>query len=488
MLAILPIGLAVLWLAATAPRAPAVVASGASAFTVCATGCDFATIQAALDNDAVTTGSIIRVVDRVHTEAGIIVSKDVIIEGQGPEETVVQAHDTTEESPDRVFLVEEGATVTIRDLSVRHGNPQPGEEHWRCGGGIANKGTLTVENCVISHNTANDGGGIWNCDGALTVVNSTIHHNKADRVAIEADRQPATAGLSGWACGSGGGIKLQRGGTLTLVGSTVHDNEAMGHGGGIFVACNTTAMLTNCTISGNQATTWGGGLHAKGVLHLTSSTVVNNRARGQCAVGQMAERCPRGAGGGGVFVRATLHFTNTIIANNGQGLDCVLGSPGEYGMTVGGQIGANVNNLVGDASCEAAHSGDPMLGPLSDNGGSVLTHALLPGSPAIDAVPTTSGTLTTDQRGASRPVACVSPETPGDLGAFELQVDECVAFAAVPTATLAAPAEKATPSHETPTVGVSARQGAPFSPTLAGLGLLLLSVVGFAAWFRRRQR
>src|SRR5439155_12217007 len=43
---------------------------------------------------------------------------------------------------------------------------------------------------------------------------------------------------------------------------------------------------------------------------------------------------------------------------------------------------------------------DPLLGPLQDNGGPTLTHALLPGSPAIDQG--SSGGLTSDQRGLTR--------------------------------------------------------------------------------------
>ena len=66
---------------------------------------------------------------------------------------------------------------------------------------------------------------------------------------------------------------------------------------------------------------------------------------------------------------------------------------------------------------------DPLLGPLQDNGGPTFTHALLPGSPAIDAVPVAECTdpdgnpLTMDQRGSHRPsgVGC-------DKGAFELVI------------------------------------------------------------------
>ena len=59
---------------------------------------------------------------------------------------------------------------------------------------------------------------------------------------------------------------------------------------------------------------------------------------------------------------------------------------------------------------------DPLLGPLADNGGSTLTHALLPGSPAINAILAGDCAVATDQRGMARPSGggC-------DIGAFEAQ-------------------------------------------------------------------
>jgi hypothetical protein len=56
---------------------------------------------------------------------------------------------------------------------------------------------------------------------------------------------------------------------------------------------------------------------------------------------------------------------------------------------------------------------DPMLAPLADNGGPTETHALLPGSPALDAI--LSGGIcraAPDQRGVERTAPC-------DIGAFE---------------------------------------------------------------------
>ena len=67
------------------------------------------------------------------------------------------------------------------------------------------------------------------------------------------------------------------------------------------------------------------------------------------------------------------------------------------------------------------------LGPLQDNGGPTMTHALGAGSVAIDQIPTADCVdadgqpLTTDQRGEPRPVAILGAEPRCDVGAFELQ-------------------------------------------------------------------
>jgi hypothetical protein len=64
---------------------------------------------------------------------------------------------------------------------------------------------------------------------------------------------------------------------------------------------------------------------------------------------------------------------------------------------------------------------DLMLGPLQDNGEPTQTHALLPGSPAIDRIPVADCQVTEDQRGEPRPVAILGPEPKCDVGAFEVQ-------------------------------------------------------------------
>jgi hypothetical protein len=362
--------------------------------TVCAAGCDFTTIQAAIDGTA--EDAIIEITDSAHTEAGIVVNKNVTIRGLGAHDTIVQAHETLEEAPERVFLIEEGAIVTFEKMTIRHGKPSIPDD---CGGGILNWGTLTLKHCVVTDNVANGGGGI--CDsGTLTLINSTVSNNTAAEA-----RPPAM-----W-CGGGGGIKCGNG-PLVLINSTISDNQAgirdRGWGGGVHIGCNCTAVFTNSTISGNKSVVDGGGARVRGTLRLVNCTISNNTTDGT---------------GGGLYVLGRLDYVNTIIANNSRGGNCVIGSSYGFNFQGEGSISMNSNNLVETGSCDSDYSGDPMLGPLADNGSDTLTHALLPGSPAIDAISTFSCTLPTDQRGAPRPIVQTSADTPCDIGAFEVQTE-----------------------------------------------------------------
>ena len=191
-----------------------------------------------------------------------------------------------------------------------------------------------------------------------------------------------------------------------MTASSVSGNTA-GNVGGIYNLG--IADLTNSTVSGNTANLNGGGIYNSSStlltirLTITSSTISGNTAT-------------NGIGGGIYNNQATL--TNTIIAGNSLGNDCVIDSFGT--------ITSLGHNLDSDGTCGLNGPGDlsnvvdPKLGPLADNGGPTLTHALLPGSPAIDSgddsVLGVPHNLTTDQRGPG------FPRLQGahvDIGAYE---------------------------------------------------------------------
>ena len=138
---------------------------------------------------------------------------------------------------------------------------------------------------------------------------------------------------------------------------------------------------------------------------------------------------------------------NSIVAGNTENgvASDFYSNLGNSRVTVGfSLIGANTGTGLAEAQTadgngnligSATNPIDPLLGPLALNGGPTQTHALLPGSPAIDAG---NSPLATDQRGASRGVDLVSaPNAPGsnfaDIGSFERQVSEPIGVLPVVT-------------------------------------------------------
>jgi len=106
---------------------------------------------------------------------------------------------------------------------------------------------------------------------------------------------------------------------------------------------------------------------------------------------------------------------------------------------------------------------DPLLGPLQDNGGPTFTHALLPGSPAINAGnPAFTPPPFFDQRGPGFD-RVVSGRV--DIGSFEVQSGATAT--PTPTATLTpivTPTATAT-STPTPTVAVTTTPSPTASPS-----------------------
>ncbi|MFQ5436222.1 MAG: Calx-beta domain-containing protein, partial [Anaerolineae bacterium] len=281
------------------------------------------------------------------------------------------------------------------------------------GGAIFNNGTLILENSDVLSSTAQGvGGGIYNYTlGVITVTQGTVGWNTA-------------VGQMG------GGIYTNQ--PLYLINATVRDNQAATFGGGLRVSDVT--VLEGTTLTGNRASA-GAGLFAQtGAITLTNSTVSGNIADNNQA---------------GLYVSGavTLYVVNSTIANNtrvnsvGTGWNGIMiggGASvtmlntllaGNDGKNCGGTNGTWTSlgyNLSSDFSCNLAQTGDqegadPLLGPLVDNGGSTLTHALQPGSPAIDTG-TNSGCPATDQRGVVRPYDGDNDGTATcDIGAVEAQ-------------------------------------------------------------------
>jgi hypothetical protein len=375
----------------------------------------------------------------------------------------------------RITVQISGLTLTGGDVDLRGGaivssehliltsSRISGNAAWRGGGIYSRDGNLSVSASIVSGNASSyGGGGIWSHYGNLSLTDSVVQDNRAmpygvgggiHRIGNSSGVSAMTVTssfISGNSAGHGGGIS-GRYGSLTVSHSIVSDNSSGGAGGGILHRGNQSGpsgvlTVANSTVSGNSAGSDGGGIYnytAK--LTVTNSTISGNVA---------------GASGGGIAVSAlfsTSPFVTSIrfstITDNeapdGQGSG-VASRGNLYILTeahssiIAGNVHSDVDfvdgtnsfqsngyNLIGTGNAvgKFVQPGDqtgitnPLVGPLADNGGPTRTHALLPGSPAIDsgnpgAEAGVGNVPQYDQRG--EPFTRVHAGRI-DIGAFELQ-------------------------------------------------------------------
>ena len=266
---------------------------------------------------------------------------------------------------DRVFDVHAGE-AEITDLTVRGGRAAVGFVAALDGGGIRNLGHLTLARVLVTGNTsANHGGGVVNLD-QLTIADSTIAGNSA----------------------------IIGGGIASLLG---------------------TIELVNATLSGNHAEV-AGGLYGQGegFDSQPSSTVAHTTITGNTAESAAGTFFPVGSAPG--FARFDPELDHTLIAGNLAQDRCECGF--EYDADF---------NLLALLCLDCSLVLPPALGltPLGEYGGPTPTHALLPGSPAIDTG--AASCLGTDQRGRPRPADGNGDGVERcDIGAVEAAAGECL--------------------------------------------------------------
>jgi CSLREA domain-containing protein len=318
------------------------------------------------------------------TQGELAVTDAAMIAGPGAPLLTIDAtgNDPTPEMNNgdgsRVFNIDDGSPLTTAVVEISGltltGGDVPGAGG---GGGISSKENLTVTRSMITGNAAvgsfNYGGGVQMNGGALTVAETTIAGNTAR---------------------SGGGV-ANFGGSLVVTGSTISGNTATDRGGGVFGSGSafTTITVRHSTITNNQAVQGGGVfVNFNGPATLDHAIVADNTA----------SIAPN--------ISSTLTATYSLIGDkSGTSLaEAPVGSPDANGNLIGGPVNGAI---------------DPLVGPLAANGGPTVTHALLSGSPAIDAgdpaaMAGMGGVPLHDQRGAP------SGRVAGgriDIGAMEFQ-------------------------------------------------------------------
>ncbi|MCI0519248.1 MAG: CSLREA domain-containing protein, partial [Chloroflexi bacterium] len=364
------------------------------------------------------------------------ITEDVTITGAGAGSTIVDGAALL----DRGFHVLAGVSASLSGLTIQNG-AAPGGDNLG-GGGILSEGTLTLSNLTVKDSSAQRGGGLRNSlgvasatgctfqdneaqdqgggiysDGVITVTNSIVSGNSGLRGAGIGSSWDVTLNrvtiTNNTATGDGGGIYSDYTLTATdvsLIGNQAEDggglynfydsaldratfsgNHASQNGGGIFNR-DATMTLTNTTLSGNSAGPYGGGLYNAGSASAAffNSAIVNNTISG--ATGDEL--------GGGIyhdFEAFTVRLDHTIVAGNtlNGGLNNCGGNTfminptimsGEHGFNLEAGDGyansCNFDAIAGDGDLTMLP--DALLGPLQNNGGFILTHAPLAGSPAID--------------------------------------------------------------------------------------------------------
>jgi len=221
-------------------------------------------------------------------------------------------------------------------------------------------------------------------------ANLAVDGNHSDRVFQVAN--PVTVTISGLTITNGSVVSSDVGGgiynagsnsgsaTLTINSSTLSGNSAGIGGGGIYndgIFGSATLTISNSALSGNSASVGvGGGIFNDGRDGSAMLTISNSTLSGNSA----------GFFGGiynyGVSGSATLTIGDTILnaGASGENIFNNSGTVTSHGYNLSSDNGGALLTATGDQI-----NTDPLLGPLQDNGGPTFTHALLNGSPAIDA-------------------------------------------------------------------------------------------------------
>jgi hypothetical protein len=277
-------------------------------------GTYYSTIQEALDD--ADNDNTIEVSNGTYDESITLpfIKKIILRSVNGASSTIIRGSDdsaTVTTDAVREGTVLEGFTITHKS----------GEK----GRGIYTNGNLTIKNCTISNNFSNDDGvGIYNYEGTITITGSTISGNSNDIL------------FSVWA--SGGGI-YNNWGTITITGSTISDNASDWNGGGINNRYG-PITITGSTISSNSAFRGGGVFNQSASITITGSTISDNSSKW--------------GGGGGIYncypprsitiAGCTISGNSSYDSNAGIYFSyCTSGT-----LPIGGSIEAEKNTICGN--------------------------------------------------------------------------------------------------------------------------------------------
>lgn len=292
----------------------------------------------------------------------------------------------------------ETGTLTLKGTSSVSGNtaqalPEGTAEDDGIGGGIFNKGSLTVSGGSVSMNTAPySGGGIYGGVGSLVTLSSgNVDGNSVTApVTTTSDLTRGSAGGGIYSNGNlsitggkvsgntavyfGAGVTVQstldaQGGLVntqfTLSGGTLENNRvtddaAGGSGGAVWTSGNFT--MTGGTVRGNSAP-YGGGITVFRDASITGGTVENNQARTKSGGGILAlsptSRSPRSK----LTFGGTATVRNNVAGDNSGGISVTGTILTMTGGTVTGNTAGNTGGGITLGSTDSTIQG----GVISNN-------------------------------------------------------------------------------------------------------------------------
>jgi hypothetical protein len=287
------------------------VAAG-GVITVCASGCDFTTIQGAVNDAGTTNGKVVRVSNGTYSENINFNGKLITIQSvNGAANTKIQGATSSTNSPVVTFSAGETSSAVLDGFTIDN---QASDTATR---GIYISGASpTVKNSIIEGNScygAEGGAGVYIYNSVPTFDTCTIRANSATNnkngggmsikgAAGGATITNSTIGSSGnpnTATNYGGGIYFEgpTTGTLSISGSTISYNSANAGSGIYLTGVSTTTTITNTSVSNNAAiwTPGGGGIYSdNSALSLTNCNINNNTSLGSTNII-----------GGGIYLNGT---------------------------------------------------------------------------------------------------------------------------------------------------------------------------------------
>ncbi len=351
-----------------------------------------------------------------------------------------------------LFFTDQGGSIYVEDVLLFLTDVTVTNNSAKVNGGaLAARGTskVSAKNCLFDGNFIDGahnyfGGAIFMEDFAyVTLEDSTFTNNKA----FSSQGKICSGGVLGSA--SSGSVTIRRctftgnfagnsltdptsgnnGGVLSnftqdgdspfwLVENSTFIGNAAGPSGGVFVghqvagAGSGTFTFRNTTMSGNVANVNGGAIRLRdtftGTLNIQNCTIVNNVAK----TGHGGAISNGGAAGTLVKIDGSIMGNNTAATSG----DLAGAVTVNYSLisAIDGALVSGGNNQSGTLAVPL----DPQIGPLADHGGPTLTHALLPGSPCLDAG-SNIASLQYDQRG--NPFVRAFSTGKPDIGAYEFQ-------------------------------------------------------------------